>query len=275
MTILQQKRKSLHIDIDGFGDSIEADELNLMETAEFPTAGIKSSKSVHFSEIVESHELDKSEEEIKFTWLTVSSSLPWLVAFRFVWCFSQPLTHLAHSLYSSFPSQRYEIDVIHGFNNETAYLISVDHPSLENSNDLCARGLEHRHPDRFKERKSNRRNAFEAVMKEQVRQLEETMTDVESMSNKYRQVALICQLEARERGMNDAKAATAIAGSSRQSSSQRGTKKPFKVHVPHFFKRVLLENKRIQLLCSPEMVNKFESGGSVSSIKVYEIVQAL
>jgi hypothetical protein len=93
MTILQQKRKSLHIDIDGFGDSIEADELNLMETAEFPTAGIKSSKSVHFSEIVESHESDKSEEEIEFTWLTVSSSLPWLVAFRFVWCFSQPLTH--------------------------------------------------------------------------------------------------------------------------------------------------------------------------------------
>jgi hypothetical protein len=111
-------------------------------------------------------------------------------------------------------------------------------------------------------------------MKEQVRQLEETMTDVESMSNKYRQVALICQLEARERAMNDAKAAAAIAGS-RQSSSQRATKKPFKVHVPHFFKQVLLENKRIQLLCSPEMVNKFESGGLVTSSKVYEIVQAL
>ena len=46
------------------------------------------------------------------------------------------------------------------------------------------------------------------------------------------QLALICQLEARERGRNDAMAAAAIVG---PPSSPRAIKKSFK--VPHFFKR--------------------------------------
>lgn len=107
-------------------------------------------------------------------------------------------------------------------------------------------------------------------MEEQDRQFKESVTDVEATSLIYREFALICQLEARERGMNDAKVAAAIAGT---PSSPRAIKKPFK--VPHFFKRGPLGNKRFQLLCSPEMVDKLESGGSVSSCKVFEIVKAI
>jgi hypothetical protein len=90
------------------------------------------------------------------------------------------------------------------------------------------------------------------------------------MSHEYRQFALICQLEARERGKNDAKDAAAIAG---PTSSQRPIKKSFK--VPHFFKQVLSKKMRGKLLCSSDMIDKLESGSSVSSCKVHEIVQAL
>jgi hypothetical protein len=105
----------------------------------------------------------------------------------------------------------------------------------------------------------------------QARHFEESIDDVESMSHEYRQFALICQLEAHERGKNDAKdAAAAIAGS---TSSQRPIKKSFK--VPHFFKQVLSKKMRGKLLCSSDMIDKLESGSSVSSCKVHEIVQAL
>jgi hypothetical protein len=52
----------------------------------------------------------------------------------------------------------------------------------------------HKHPDGFKEQKSNRRNAFGAVMEEQAHQLEESTTDADSMSHQYRKFALIYQL---------------------------------------------------------------------------------
>jgi hypothetical protein len=90
------------------------------------------------------------------------------------------------------------------------------------------------------------------------------------MAHEYRQLALISQLEACERGKNDAIAAATIVGS---PSSSRAIKKSFK--VPRFFKRSLLEQTRYQLVCSPDMVDKLESGSSVSSCKVREIVQAL
>jgi hypothetical protein len=62
--------------------------------------------------------------------------------------------------------------------------------------------------------------------------------------------------------------AAAIAG---PTSSSRAIKKSFK--VPRFFKRILLEQTRWQPVCSPDMVDKLESGSSVSSCKVHEIVQ--
>lgn len=61
---------------DGFDDSNEPVELGslMMEkvTVEFPTVRIKTRKSVHFSGVIKSHESDKSQEEVKLTWYTVS-----------------------------------------------------------------------------------------------------------------------------------------------------------------------------------------------------------
>jgi hypothetical protein len=116
-------------------------------------------------------------------------------------------------------------------------------------------------------------------MEEQAHQFEASMTDLESMSHEYRHLTLISQLEARERGRNDAIAAAAIVGP--PSSPRAMIKKSFK--VPRFFKGLLSEHfkrvhsqqTRCQLLCSPDVVDKLESGSSVSSCKVHEIVEAL
>ncbi len=155
----------------------------------------------------------------------------------------------------------------------------LGHPSLANSNEICVRGLEHRHPDRFKERRTNRKDAFRAVMEEQARQLGASMADVESMSREYRQFTFICQKEAQERGKNDEIAAAAIVGppSSTRVMIKKYFKAPrfFKQVLSEHFKRVLSQQTRCQLLFSPDMIDKLESGSSVSSCKVREIVQAL
>ncbi len=74
MTTHRQKRKSFHLDNDGFDDSNEAAELGtLMENAKFLNVSQnKSSKSVRFADVVESRESDKTQEEVGLTWLTVS-----------------------------------------------------------------------------------------------------------------------------------------------------------------------------------------------------------
>ena len=75
MTTHRQKRKSFHLDNDGFDDSNEADELSslMMEKAEFLTVCAHQKQKVGtFRRVVESHESDKTQEEVELTWLTVS-----------------------------------------------------------------------------------------------------------------------------------------------------------------------------------------------------------
>jgi hypothetical protein len=135
--------------------------------------------------------------------------------------------------------------------------------------DHCARGLEHRIPERFRERRYNRRNAFQAVMEAQ----ECLSDDDEMIATAYKSCASHCRQDALYRGMTDAKDAAAIA-SHRSLSSILGF---LRLSPPTVIKerKVLGEIQVTHKLSSPGMADKLECGSSVSRCRVYAIKRAL
>jgi hypothetical protein len=196
-------------------------------------AARKSSKSVRFADFNESYECDKSLEEVSSTWLT-----------------------------------RQEISTIKESNKKTANLIEHGLPFID-CKDHCARGLEHRIPERFQERRSNRRNAFQAVVEAQ----ECFSADYEMIATAYKSCVSHCRQDALDRGSTDAKDAAAIA-SHRSLSSILGF---LRLSPPTLSKerKVLGEIQVTHKLSSPEMADKLESGSSVSRCRVYSIQRAL
>ncbi len=224
-------------------------------------AARKSSKSVRFADFNESYECDKSLEEVSSTWLTVSCLLDDCSA-------SFSIELLWYSPSTDWFSQRQEISTIKESNKKTANLIEHGLPFID-CKDHCARGLEHRIPERFQERRSNRRNAFQAVVEAQ----ECFSADYEMIATAYKSCVSHCRQDALDRGSTDAKDAAAIA-SHRSLSSILGF---LRLSPPTLSKerKVLGEIQVTHKLSSPEMADKLESGSSVSRCRVYSIQRAL
>ena len=70
----------------------------------------------------------------------------------------------------------------------------------------CSRGLERHTPAGQMSKLRNKKDASEAVMKEQLRQKERNIFDEDAISKIYNQTTRICQLRATEIGLLDQKA---------------------------------------------------------------------
>lgn len=141
-------------------------------------------------------------------------------------------------------------------------------------NDLCARGLEHRNPERFRERRSNRRNALQAVLEEQHNR---HPTDDETIATTYKNFVSHCQQDALDRGFADAKDAVVSQANHRLLPPVRVLSAFLRRSPPTRTRErnVFGEIQETSLLSLMEIEHKLESGSSVSRCRVAYIKHAL